>query len=152
MNKIILLFLSVTLAFSDKCIVDRVVDGDTIKLVCDNKKVICRLAYIDTPESRINRKTIRDSIDCNVNIYDMIEEGKKSTLFVKKILKKGKEVNVKFIGIGRYRRAICLIDNVNKLIVERGYGAVYERYAPKYWIEFEKPTKNYIIKCLRRIR
>ena len=81
----------------------RVVDGDTIELE-NGEKV--RLIGIDTPESRNNSKTRRDSKD----IKTITSMGKKATEFTKKLVE-GKQVRLEF-DVGkkdRYGRLLAYV-------------------------------------------
>ena len=55
---ILLLFLTSTSILAQTYTVERVIDGDTIKLTNGDR---VRLIGIDTPESRVNDKARRDS-------------------------------------------------------------------------------------------
>jgi len=51
-----LIILLPLLLFSDVGILTKIVDGDTLYFRTYGKKVKCRIEYIDTPESRDNKK------------------------------------------------------------------------------------------------
>ena len=90
-------------------------DGDTCTTI-DGEKI--RLACIDTPElkgKRANPMPAKEARD-----------------FVNKLLA-NKEVSIKRISNDRYGRTVAELFkgdiNVQALIVEKGYGKIYERYA-----------------------
>jgi endonuclease YncB( thermonuclease family) len=56
MKLITLLLLSQVLLFSDSRKLIKIVDGDTLYFKINNKTVKCRIGYIDTPESYMNKK------------------------------------------------------------------------------------------------
>ena len=90
-------------------------DGDTCTTLKGEK---IRLACIDTPELKGKRA---DPIPA-----------KEARDFVNKLLA-NKEVSIKRISNDRYGRTVAELFkgdiNVQALIVEKGYGKIYERYA-----------------------
>ena len=108
-------FSSATNAELPTTIIKSCYDGDTCTTI-DGEKI--RLACIDTPELKGKRA---DPIPA-----------KEARDFVNKLLA-NKEVSVKRITNDRYGRTIgeFFIDEVNiqKLIVEKGYGKIYKKYA-----------------------
>jgi len=106
--------------------VARVVDGDTVDLVLDlgfslYKKERCRVAGIDTPESRTR--------DLREKAY-----GKEATAFLEGVLKNAEELVVRTSKDGKYGRMLGTIlakngdsiVNVNELMVEAGYAVAYD--------------------------
>ena len=96
-------------------------DGDTCTAI-DGEKI--RLACIDTPELKGRRA---DPIPA-----------KKARDFLNNLLV-NEEVYIKRITNDRYKRTIAELYkndiNVQELIVQKGYGKIYERYADKCtWI------------------
>lgn len=77
---IITLLLLCTPAFAQIYTVERVIDGDTIKLT--NGESV-RLIGIDTPESRVNAKTKRDSERTGQDIETITKMGKEATEFMR---------------------------------------------------------------------
>jgi len=93
-----LLTLSIVLlltapAFAQTYTVERVIDGDTLKLT-NGERV--RLIGIDTPESKPNDKAKRDSERTGQDIETINKMGKEATEFVKGLLKEGQEVRLEF--------------------------------------------------------
>ena len=60
--------------------VTRIVDGDTLKVFYLGNEESIRLIGIDTPESRVNKKTKKDAERNNQDIKIIIEMGKKATI------------------------------------------------------------------------
>ncbi|WP_187648694.1 thermonuclease family protein [Nitrosophilus labii] len=141
MFKKIMVYLSIiTFGFADIGILEKVVDGDTLKLYSEGKRIVCRIAFIDTPESKLNKKAKRDASKCKgITASSMVEAGKIATGFAKKIFKKGKKYSFKITGQDRYGRFICIVDTpygiYNELAVESGYAVPYWRYIKNYSIE-----------------
>ncbi|MCP4649634.1 MAG: thermonuclease [PVC group bacterium] len=104
----------------------KVVDGDTIELE-NGEKV--RMIGIDTPESRNNSKTKRDSERTGQDIKTITLMGKKATEFTKTLVE-GKQVRLEFDvqerdRYGRLLAYIYLTDGtfVNVEIVKSGYAS-----------------------------
>ena len=100
------------------------IDGDTVKL-SDGERV--RLIGIDTPESRYNKKLIRDSKRSHKDIDSIIKMGKEASLFTKNLVE-GKKVRLdfdvdKYDKYGRLLAYVYLEDGtfVNGKIIEEGY-------------------------------
>ena len=64
--------------------VTRIIDGDTLKVFYLSKEESIRLIGIDTPESRINKKTKRDAKRSGQDIEIIIAMGKRATEYVKR--------------------------------------------------------------------
>lgn len=109
--------------------VTKVVDGDTIYFKADGEQVKCRVANIDTPESRRNSKAKRDAEKCTgVTPETIVKAGKKSTEYAKSYFKIGSKHKFDISGYDRYKRAICTIGSYNQDIVKAGYAVPYWRY------------------------
>jgi len=80
-------------AFAQTYTVERVIDGDTIKLT-NGERV--QLIGIDTPESKPNDKAKRDSERTGKDIETITKMGQEATEYVKKLLPEGKEVHLEF--------------------------------------------------------
>jgi micrococcal nuclease len=100
------------------------IDGDTIKL-SDGENV--RLIGIDTPESRYNDKTMRDSRRSKKDINTILGMGKLASKFTRGLVE-GKSVRLEFDvekrdRYGRLLAYVYLEDGtfVNARIVEEGY-------------------------------
>lgn len=131
--KFLLLLLPVLL-FSDVGALTKVVDGDTLHFKTNNKKVKCRIAYIDTPESSNNNKLLKDIKNCkDVSAKDMISAGKSATRAAKRLLNIGSEYSYEVHGKDRYGRSICVVKinkqkTFNEQIILDGYAVPYRKY------------------------
>lgn len=130
--KIILILLTlITLVFAKEGRVRYIVDGDTLKL---QSGIVLRFAYIDTPESKRNKRAKRFSSSCrNVSLSQIIKAGKLSSSFTKSLIAKDEIVNYNPISTDRYGRKVAVIYNsdglnINETIILDGYGVVYKRY------------------------
>lgn len=107
--------------------VSRAIDGDTIKL--SNGEHV-RLIGIDTPESRYNKKIVRDSKRSGNDINSIIRMGKEASDFTKRKVQ-GKLVRLEFDvekrdKYGRLLAYVYLEDGtfVNAKIIEEGYAQI----------------------------
>ncbi len=83
----ILTLLSSPLHAQQTTTVTRIVDGDTLKVRYWGKEESIRLIGIDTPESRVNKKTKKDAKRSGQDIKTIIEMGKKATEYVERLVK-----------------------------------------------------------------
>lgn len=130
MKLLILIMISIGLSANIGTL-KKVVDGDT--LYFNNNK--CRIAYIDTPESKPNKKAKRDTERCkNLTLDTMIKIGKDSAEHAKTLVKIGKQYKYDVIGTDRYKRSICIVYTpegiFNELMVKDGYAMPYVQYLP----------------------
>jgi micrococcal nuclease len=111
--------------------VSRIIDGDTVVLLLDGKKIKCRLIGIDTPETKHPQKP--------VEAY-----GKEASAFTFNLLK-GETVWIETEPSNKqdkYGRLLAYLYRapdglfVNLEIVRQGYGHAYTRYPFKYMEEF----------------
>ena len=107
--------------------VERVVDGDTLKLSGGER---VRLIGVDTPEVHYSDKLLRDAKRQNKDIRVIQELGRKASEFTKKLCG-GKKVRLEFDvekrdKYGRLLAYVYLEDGtfVNAKIMEEGYGQV----------------------------
>lgn len=107
--------------------VERVVDGDTLKLSGGER---VRLIGVDTPEVHYSDKLLRDAKRQNKDIRAIQELGRKASEFTKKLCG-GKKVRLEFDvekrdKYGRLLAYVYLEDGtfVNAKIMEEGYGQV----------------------------
>lgn len=137
MKKIVLLAFLATLGFSDTGILTKVVDGDTLYFKKDNsrKVVKCRIEYIDTPESMINKKLKKDIKLCGgaVKEKDMKAAGKSATRAAKRVLEIGERYNYSVSGKDRYGRSICVVqlkdgETFNETMLKEGYAVAFRHY------------------------
>ncbi len=73
-----------------------VVDGDTIKIDYKGQKESIRLIGIDTPESRVNKKTKKDAKRSGKDIETIIAMGKRAAAYVESLVKTGGTVAIEF--------------------------------------------------------
>ncbi len=90
-----------------------------------------RLIGIDTPESRVNKKTKKDAKRSGQDINTIIEMGKRATEYVKSLLRPGDLVTIEFDvqEKDRYGRLLGYIylrngKMLNEEIVKAGYANV----------------------------
>ncbi|MFH0764117.1 MAG: thermonuclease family protein [Candidatus Omnitrophota bacterium] len=109
------------------CYVERVVDGDTLKL-SDGRRV--RLIGVDTPELHYSRKLLSDSKKSDKGIKTIQAMGRRARDFTKSLCA-GKSVRLqadveKYDKYGRMLAYVYLEDGtfVNAKILEEGYGQV----------------------------
>ena len=121
------LFIS-TIAFAETFVVERVVDGDTIKLSTGER---VRLIGVDTPETVHPRKPVEYF-------------GKEASAFTKRLCE-GKVVRLEYDQTtrdkyGRLLAYVYLEDGtfVNAEIVRQGYGHAYTKFPFKYMEEFRE--------------
>ncbi len=107
--------------------VERVVDGDTIKL-SDGRRV--RLIGVDTPELHYSNKLVRDANRSHRDIKEIQTLGKKAADFTTGLLE-GKRVRLEYdvVKKDKYGRTLAYIYKedgtfVNAKILEEGYGQI----------------------------
>jgi len=138
--RFLLLFLPVFL-LSDTGLLIRIVDGDTLYFKTNNKKVKCRIEYIDTPESRNNKKNKRDINDCRgITAKGMTSAGKSATRAAKRILTLKKQYFYIVHGKDRYGRSICVVElddtTFNEQMILNGYAVPYRQYMNKTELKY----------------
>ncbi len=127
---IFLLILTAPLYSGENFIVKRVVDGDTITLHGGSSAITVRLIGIDTPESRINKKTRRDSNRSGMDLNKIVAQGRLATSFVKTLIAKGDRVTLEYDlqrhdKYGRTLAYVYLSDGrmLNEMIIGSGYAS-----------------------------
>ena len=107
-----------------KTIIKECYDGDTCTTIYDEK---IRLACIDTPELKGKKAKPKEAIEAKIFLNNLIAN---------------KEVKIRRINNDRYGRTVAELFqndvNVQKLIVDKGYGQIYRKYS--YQCEW---TNNY---------
>ena len=166
-----LIILLPILLFSDVGVLTKIVDGDTLYFKTHNKNVKCRIEYIDTPESRDNKKNKRDISNCRgITAKDMTSAGKSATRAAKRLLTLKKQYSYSVNGKDRYGRSICVVKQgdttFNEQMILNGYAVPYRQYMNsselKYYNVLLKKAKmekvglwrdrGSIIECLNRAR
>jgi len=130
--KLLIILLPILLC-ADVGVLTKIVDGDTLYFKTNNKKVKCRIEYIDTPESRDNKKIKRDISNCRgITTEDMTSAGKSATRAAKRLLTLKKQYTYNVNGKDRYDRSICVVklDNTtfNEQMILNGYAVPYRQY------------------------
>lgn len=133
MKLLIVLVMSPFLLFADVGILTKIVDGDTLYFKTHNKKVKCRIEYIDTPESINNKKNKRDISNCRgITAKDMTSAGKSATRHAKRLLTLKKQYSYSVNGKDRYGRSICVVNlddsTFNEQMILNGYAVPYRQY------------------------
>jgi len=112
----------------DTATVIRIVDGDTLKINYKGKEESIRLIGIDTPESKPNKKAMRDAERSKDDIKTIIAMGKQATAFTKILVQPGNIVRIEFDVQSRdkYKRLLGYIwlsngKMLNEEIVKAGY-------------------------------
>ena len=90
----IVLFLSSHTNAQQLITFTRVVDGDTLKVQYWGKEESIRFIGIDTPESRINKKTKRDAKRSGQDIKIITSMGKRAAEYVESLVKPGDIVTI----------------------------------------------------------
>ncbi len=92
----ILTFLTSSLHAQQTTTVVRIVDGDTLKVHYWGKEESIRLIGIDTPESRVNKKTKKDAKRSGQDIKTITAMGKRATEYVESLVKIGDLITIEF--------------------------------------------------------
>ena len=92
----ILTLLSSSLHAQELFTVLRVVDGDTLKVRYLGEDESVRLIGIDTPESRVNKKTKKDAKRSKQDIETIVAMGKRATAYVEGLVKPGDTITIEF--------------------------------------------------------
>jgi len=126
----ILLCLSnnICLAQDDFVVVKKIIDGDTIKVNYQNNLESVRLIGIDTPESRINKRTYLQCSEYGKDTATILIMGKRATTYVKSLVKSGETVRLEFDIQKRdkYNRLLAYVwlkngKMLNEEIIKNGY-------------------------------
>ena len=130
-------FLSAAAAAADlNGLLERVVDGDTLRFYAGGERLTCRIAYIDAPESHANARAKRKAAACRgVALGRMTEAGRLAAEHAEKLLRRGKTYRIRILGEDRYGRSICLValpggGTFNEAMVDDGFAIAYRKYIP----------------------
>ena len=111
--------------------VTRIVDGDTLKVFYLEGEESIRLIGIDTPESRVNKKTKKDAKRSGQDVETIIAMGKRATEYVESLVKPGGLITIEFDvqERDRYKRLLGYVylsngKMLNEEIVKAGYASV----------------------------
>jgi len=140
-----LFILSLNGAYAETQKLRYVIDGDTAVFA----HTTCRFAYIDTPESKHNKKLESDIKrsqynkklhkyilnNNSVSPQEVVRAGRIAKGYVKSIMHKGSFYDFDIISTDRYGRSICVIydkkgGTINDRIVANGFAVPFWRYIP----------------------
>ncbi len=128
---LILVLMSSSLHAQQKTTVTRIIDGDMIQALYGEVEKRIRLIGIDTPESRVNRKAMKDANMSEHDIKTIVEMGQKAKAYVDGLIKRGNFITIEFDvkKMDRYGRLLCYVylsngKMLNEEIVEAGYANV----------------------------
>ena len=114
-----------------KTTVTRIIDGDVIQIIYGGVEKRVRLIGIDAPESRIDRKALKDANMSNPDIDMIVEMGAKAKAYVNGLIKRGNFITIEFDikEMDRYGRLLCYVylsngKMLNEEIVKAGYANV----------------------------
>jgi len=102
------ILLIATVSYAQMYTVERVIDGDTIKLT-NGEEV--QLIGIDTPESKPNAKAMQDSMRTGKDLKAIYKMGQEATEFVSEYFNEDKEVLLQFDvqERGKYGRLLAYV-------------------------------------------
>ncbi len=108
-----------------------VIDGDTVVF----SHTTCRLAFIDTPESKPNQKARKDiQGNRDVSVDDVVHAGRLSKNYLKSIMQKGRSYEFDVMSVDHYGRSVCVIydegHSINDNIVRNGFAVPFWSYIP----------------------
>jgi len=114
----------------ETALVDKITDGDTLKVIYRGDREGVRLIGIDTPESRKNAKAKKDARRSGEDVETITALGKKATAYTKSLVKKGYDVRLEFDvqkrdKYGRLLAYVYLKDGrmLNEEIIKGGYAS-----------------------------
>ena len=128
---LILTLLPPPLYAQQKTTVTRIIDGDMIQALYEGVEKRIRLIGIDSPESRVNKKTMKDANMSEHDIKTIIEMGEKAKAYVNVLIKRGDFITIEFDvkKMDRYGRLLCYVylsngKMLNEEIIKAGYANV----------------------------
>ena len=127
----VLVLVSSPIYAQQKTTVTRVIDGDVIQVIYGGVEKRVRLIGIDAPESRIDRKALKDADMSEHDIEAIVEMGAKAKAYVNGLIKRGNFITIEFDEkeMDRYGRLLCYVylsngKMLNEEIVRAGYAIV----------------------------
>jgi len=127
----VLVLVSSPIYARQKTIVTRIIDGDVIQIIYGGVEKRVRLIGIDAPESRIDRKVLKDADMSKHDIDAIVEMGAKAKAYVNSLIKRGVFITIEFDikEKDRYGRLLCYVylsngKMLNEEIVRAGYANV----------------------------
>jgi micrococcal nuclease len=148
------LFLTVNGYAQQTTTVTRIVDGDTLKVFYLEGEESIRLIGIDTPESRVNKKTKKDAKRSGQDIETIIAMGKRATEYVESLVKPGGLITIEFDvqERDRYKRLLGYVylsngKMLNEEIVKAGYASVMTippnvKYKDRFLIAYQEARER----------
>jgi len=142
------------LVIKQEAVVNWVADGDTIKVKLNGRYVMVRLLGIDTPESKVNEKCIREAKKRRMNVNNIIKMGREATNFTKSLIKKKDVVQLEFDErrwdeFKRLLAYVYLADGrmLNEEIVKAGYAEPFiippnEKYEQRFLKAYSMAKKE----------
>ena len=136
--------------------VTRIVDGDTLKVFYLEGEESIRLIGIDTPESRVNKKTKKDAKRSGQDVETIIAMGKRATEYVESLVKPGGLITIEFDvqERDRYKRLLGYVylsngNMLNEEIVKAGYASVMTippnvKYKDRFLIAYKQARERKI--------
>jgi micrococcal nuclease len=134
--------------------VTRIVDGDTLKVFYLEGEESIRLIGIDTPESRVNKKTKKDAKRSGQDVETIIAMGKRATEYVESLVKPGGLITIEFDvqERDRYKRLLGYVylpngNMLNEEIVKAGYASVMTippnvKYKDRFLIAYQEARER----------
>ena len=127
----VLVLVSSSVYAQQKTLVTRIIDGDVIQVLYGGVEKRVRLIGIDAPESRIDRKALKDANMSEHDIEAIVEMGAKAKAYVNGLIKRGNFITIEFDEkeMDRYGRLLCYVylsngKMLNEEIVKAGYANV----------------------------
>ncbi len=148
------LFLTVNGYAQQTTTVTRIVDGDTLKVFYLEGEESIRLIGIDTPESRVNKKTKKDAKRSGQDVETIIAMGKRATEYVESLVKPGGLITIEFDvqERDRYKRLLGYVylsngKMLNEEIVKAGYASVMTippnvKYKDRFLIAYQEARER----------
>lgn len=134
--------------------IQKVIDGDTLKVRFKGKTEKIRLIGIDTPEMQVNDKAQRDARRSKTDISTLLKQGKASRRFVRTMIKRGDRIIVVFDvqkrdRYGRLLGYVYLSDGrmLNEEIIRAGYASLLSippniKYQKRFQRVYMEARKN----------
>jgi len=127
----VLVLVSSPIYARQKTTVTRIIDGDVIQIIYGGVEKRVRLIGIDAPESRIDRKALKDAGMSDHDIDAIVEMGAKAKAYVNSLIKRGVFITIEFDikEKDRYGRLLCYVylsngKMLNEEIVKAGYANI----------------------------
>lgn len=137
----------------EKAVYIKNIDGDTITVLYNDVTKNVRLIGVDTPESKKNKKAKEDALKQKKKIEQIVAQGKESSLFMSKLIKKGDFVYLEFDKqkTDKYNRLLAYVYSnntmINSTLIKEGYAYPMTikpniKYAKQFKAEHLEAVKN----------